>query len=382
MKGLAGRIARNLWVLLLDILAVNAAYYLGLVIRFSTNLEIKPEAMDPFLPGYTHFAPFYTVIAVVVFYLFRLYGGMWRYAGLNDMNRIIGANAVTCVIQVVGTILFVKRMPISYYIIGAVLQFVFIVIIRFSSRFFLAERQRIASRKESTVATVVVGAGDMGRRAVQHFTDHTAFGVSVIYDEKSAGMMQDGIRVVGGEFEEVLKTYEIEAICIADTKLTSETKKAIKKACDDQGLELIDFTGKFSNLGGSISLTALLEKAAGPVEIVIAGDVYGASRSTDVIGHTDPGTGEVSVNSGATGTVYASGAEAMETIAGRYDIVSVSTSIVGSGESDGSQTTGSGAASVGMPCLRIELRKPGQDTAYDKWMQKYKEETGGEVSFF
>ncbi len=327
------RVLRNLWMLVLDILAVNAAYYLGLVIRFSTNLELKPEAMDPFLPGYTHFAPYYTVICVIVFYLFRLYGGMWRYAGLNDMNRIIGACLTTTVIQVAGTLLFVMRMPISYYIIGAVLQFAFIVIIRFSYRFLLAEKQKIANKGTQSVATLVVGAGDMGRRAVQHFNDHTAFGVKVIYDEKNAGRMQDGIHVVGGEFADVLQSYQIEAICIADTKLTSELKKDITSASEDQGLELIDFSGKFSNIGGSISLTALLEMAEGPVDIVIDGER----------------------------TSYGSGAEAMDEIKGHYEVVSI-------GTADG--------------VLKIELKKPGHDTAYDKWMEKYKEETGGEVSFF
>ena len=343
-------------MLILDIIAANAAYYLGLVIRFSTNLEIKPEAMDPFLPGYTHFAPFYTVIVVVVFYLFRLYGGMWRYAGLNDMNRIIGANIVTCIIQVVGTILFVKRMPISYYIIGAVLQFGFVVIIRFSYRFILAERQKIASKRVQSVATVVVGAGDMGRRAVKHFTDHTAFGVSVIYDERNAGMTQDGIHVVGGDFAEVLQTYKIEAICIADTTISSETKKAITEAGESGGLELIDFTGKFSNIGGSISLTALLEMADGPVEIVISG-----------------GAGQAGAAKDREGTIYNSGSEAMEAITGRYEVVSV-------GVSDKDARSGQEQSAGAHLC--IELKKPGHDTAYEKWMQRYKEETGGEVSFF
>ncbi|MBQ4462813.1 MAG: hypothetical protein II915_00195 [Eubacterium sp.] len=382
MKGLAGRIARNLWVLLLDILAVNAAYYLGLVIRFSTNLEIKPEAMDPFLPGYVHFAPFYTVICVVIFYLFRLYGGMWRYAGLNDMNRIIGANLVSAVIQVAGTLLFFQRMPISYYIIGAVLQFTFIVIIRFSYRFILAERQKIAGKKVPTVSTVVIGAGDMGRRAVQHLTDHTAFRVSVIYDERNAGMTQDGIRVVGGELAEVFQAYDdIEAVCVADTKLNAETKNTINKACEDQGLELIDFTGKFSNLGGSLSLTALLEKAAGSVEIVVV------DGSVDAIGSYTGRRDDkdaAGLAAGAVSTVYATGSEAMEAIKGRYEIISVSATAVGSGVDKSSQSTGSKDISelTDKPCLRIELKKPTHDTAYDKWMQKYKEETGGEVSFF
>ena len=124
---------KDLWVIILDIIAVNASYYLALLIRFYVNSQFRPT-VSYLLGDWARFAPFYTVLCIVIFWAFKLYGGMWQYAGLNDMNRIILANVVTTVVQVAGTLIFIRRMPITYYAIGAVLQFVFIVTIRFSSR--------------------------------------------------------------------------------------------------------------------------------------------------------------------------------------------------------------------------------------------------------
>jgi hypothetical protein len=35
---------------------------------------------------------------------------MWRYAGINDINRIIGASVATTAFQVIGTLIFVMRI--------------------------------------------------------------------------------------------------------------------------------------------------------------------------------------------------------------------------------------------------------------------------------
>ena len=110
MKKFLKGIARDLWIVLLDIVAVNAAYFLALMVRLYVNFEWRDVARDYYLPAFLRFAPVYTVLVIIVFMLFRLYGGMWQYAGLNDMNRILGANAITVVIQVVGTWLIMPPM--------------------------------------------------------------------------------------------------------------------------------------------------------------------------------------------------------------------------------------------------------------------------------
>jgi FlaA1/EpsC-like NDP-sugar epimerase len=72
---------------------------------------------------------------------------------------------VTCVIQVIGTALFIRRMPLTYYFIGAVLQFVFLVATRFAYRVVQTESARIRNRKRKiNIPAMVIGSGEKAKK--------------------------------------------------------------------------------------------------------------------------------------------------------------------------------------------------------------------------
>ena len=99
----------KLALVLFDVFAVNFSYYLALLLRFYVNHEFH-MAGNLFLPLFLKFAPYYTVCCLLVFAAFKLYSGMWKYAGVNDVNRVAQANLITFLIQVIGTMLFMRRM--------------------------------------------------------------------------------------------------------------------------------------------------------------------------------------------------------------------------------------------------------------------------------
>ncbi len=320
-------IAKDLWIALLDVLAVNIAYFLALIIRFYVNFEFRPT-VSYYLTDWLRFTPFYTVLSIITFMLFKLYGGMWRYAGINDMNRIIGANLTTVAIQVVGTIVFIRRMPITYYVIGAILQFFFIVMIRFSYRILLVEKRKINNRKNPTISAMLIGAGETARKTIKHLEENTAFRITVVVDEKSEGKSLDGIPVVG-KYEQNIT--DIKAIFIADPQLSDENREKIKQFAADKGLELQDYSGYLSNLGGRVPLTSLLELTNGLVIIHCEG------RRTE----------------------FLSGKEALKSIKQQYEIERIDE-------------------------VEVSLREPSELSyfGYDAWAKQHKEETGEEVSFF
>ena len=326
MKKIWNGIAKDLWIVLLDIVAVNAAYFLALLVRFYVNSQFRPT-VSYYLTDFWRFAPFYTVLAILTFALMRLYGGMWKYAGLNDMNRIIGANVITAVIQIVGTCLFIRRMPITYYVIGALLQFVLISLIRFGYRILLVEKKKVAGRNTPTVPTMIIGAGETARKAIHHLED-TPFRASVIVDEKSAGKTLDGITVTG-DLDSALES--VRAVFIADPNLAAEKRAEIKGKCDEKQIELQDYTGYLSNLGGRIPVSGLLEMVKGPVTLVIDDHQ----------------------------TEYASGEEALASLHDRYDIEAIEGAV-------------------------FHLKKPSSTAyvGYEAWAKQHKEETGEDVSFF
>lgn len=253
-------------ILILDVLAVNAAYYLALLMRFYVNNEFRPT-VSFYLTDFLTFAPFYTVLCIAVFWFFHLYGGMWQYAGINDMNRIIGASVVTAVLHVVGTALFIRRMPITYYIIGAILQFLFITLIRFGYRIWLVEKKKIASSKKQGAPSMVIGAGEAARRVIRDLDDSDAFSPVCVLDSKGGvyGKMMDGIPVYGGidRLANAINQYGIKNIFIADPLLQPKLKSDIEKICKEKEISLQDY-GYSIYLSGNEELAETREVVAEP----------------------------------------------------------------------------------------------------------------------
>ena len=268
MKKIWDSIAKDLWIVLLDIIAVNAAYFLALLMRFYVNNEFRPT-VSYYLTDFLTFAPFYTVLCIAVFWFFRLYGGMWQYAGINDMNRIIGASLITAVIHVIGTALFIRRMPITYYFIGAVLQFLFITLIRFGYRIWLVETKKIANRKKTGSPAMVIGAGEAARRMIKDLEDSDDFRPMCILDSKGGtyGRMMDGMPVYGGidRISNVISQYDIKHIFIADPLLQPELKSEIEQICKDKDIELQDY-GYSIYLSGNEELEETHEVIAEPAK--------------------------------------------------------------------------------------------------------------------
>ena len=121
-------------LVLYDMLAVSAAYFAALMLRFDMRFSMIPEI---YYGPWVKFAPFYAVYCVIIFWAFRLYKSIWRFASVTELQRIKLATAITTVVHVFVITLVMHRMPISYYLVGAILQFFLIVGIRFAYRFVL-----------------------------------------------------------------------------------------------------------------------------------------------------------------------------------------------------------------------------------------------------
>ena len=258
-------IKKDFWVVLLDIVAVNISYLGALLLRFFVNLNLRPVAAKIYLPAWEHFAPWYTVLAIVVFVAFRLYGGLWRYAGINDMNRIILATLTTSILHIAGTCLFFTRMPITYYILGTIFQYIFVVIIRFSYRAILVEKRKIRSRGKNIPNCIVVGTGENGRRVFKHLEEANAYRPIAVVGSGSGTM--DGVPITSID---TVNWEDIDAVFIADPLLSIDERNRIKEKCGNK-IEIQDYTGYFSNLGGKLSVTELLSIISGPVTIDING---------------------------------------------------------------------------------------------------------------
>ena len=256
----------DLWIILLDFIAVNASYYLALLIRFYVGGNFRPT-VSYLLDDFARFAPFYTILSIITFFIFKLYGGMWRYAGINDMNRIIIANLVTVCIQVFGTVLFIRRMPITYYVIGAVVQFLFIASIRFAYRLIVIERGKLKGKPNAKNA-MVVGKGDIGRLVLKQIESSPAYRPIAIVDitGEMSGKMLDGVPVYGvDDVEQVIDKHEIKALFIGEAEMDTALRNQMKEIAEKKNIFFTDNTGYLTYAGDNEEVVAVSAKAASKV---------------------------------------------------------------------------------------------------------------------
>lgn len=269
----------RLALVLFDMVAVNLAYYVALVIRFYVNYEFNEWAVR-YIPAFWKFVPYYTVFCFVVFCGFRLYSRRWKYASTEDMNRILLANIVTCVGHVVGTLIITMRMPVTYYALGAIIQLALIATSRLSYRMVMLEVEHSRVRRRSSQPlkkVMVVGVGETAYQVLRHMErdmDSAVRPVCMVdFAALSYGSMMEGIPVVSGvdAIAGAVNTYGVESVILADTTMPGAVRKRVREICDDLGLEVQDYVGYFQESWGSMTLSTMVEYTTSEVELVING---------------------------------------------------------------------------------------------------------------
>lgn len=249
-------IKEDLWIVMLDILSVNASYFVALIFRLSLQADYKKEILQ-YKDSFFTFAPIYTVICIVAFFVFRLYSGLWRYASIYDMSRIVLANIVTALFQVVGTLLFIERMPISYYVTGALFQFLMISFSRFAYRIIVVERRKLTNKQADVL---IIGGGE------EAYSVHKVLDSGITYRPvgfvcyNSKGRIMDGLPVYK-TIEEAIEYREVACAFIADTSLNTEDKRKIRDVCKQKNIEVKDYTNFFSYSYDSDALLGTINSA-------------------------------------------------------------------------------------------------------------------------
>lgn len=247
-----------------DIFVINLSFFLALWLRFDTRFSQIP---DIYLSSFCKFTPFYTVFCILVFWRLRLYNSIWRFASYDEMLRCILASVITGLFQIIGITAFIQRMPLTYYFIGAVLQFVFVVGIRFSYRFILLIKGRRIKANDYEVNCMLVGAGNAGQMILREIRNSSEIHEKVccIIDDNPNkwNRFVEGIPVVGGR-DDILSNvekYEIKKIYIAIPTASAENRRDILNICKETDCELKNLPGMYQLASGEVSIKDMRDVA-------------------------------------------------------------------------------------------------------------------------
>ena len=255
-----------------DLIAVNLSYFLALWFRFDCHYSAIPSA---YLVQYLRFVPIYSVVTLIVFRFLRLYKSIWKFASYTELTRVIISSIITSIFHIVGMDLLFRfitdgtydRMPYSYYFFGMMIQFSFVIAVRFSYRYILMMRARRDKDAAYTSQVMLIGAGAAGQMILRDLnrSKKTNERVCCIIDDDSNKWNRfiEGIPIVGGR-EDIMhfaEKFHVDKIFVAIPSATAEEKRDVLNICKETGCELKNLPGMYQFVLGEITASAMKEVA-------------------------------------------------------------------------------------------------------------------------
>lgn len=228
-----------------DIIFINFASFLALFVRFEFN--IHELISSTFLTNIFILAPVTTAVTLIVFVLFKLYRGLWKYAGVDEFITIASAclvsAALSTVILFAGKHFYALTFPKSYPLIYAFFLLACVTAIRFSYRF--ASKIKTNIKHSSKLNRImIIGAGNSGATVLRELqtSSHAQGKVICMLDKDplKIGRYIHGVKVVNNcnSIPEMVEKYRIDRIILAIPTASNIEKREIIDACQQTKCEL------------------------------------------------------------------------------------------------------------------------------------------------
>src|SRR5437899_2270108 len=241
---------RRLAAMLLDVVLVSLAYYGAFRLRFEGGAA-PPGYMD----AYQATLGLVIAVKVIMFGLFGVYRGAWRYTSMVDLYRTLLAIACS------STLLYWYvqwRVPTlsgsNVLYIDALLTAALILSARLSFRSLEFMRRRLRSDGERVA---IYGAGDGGELAVRELLNNSERHLQPFCflddDPRKHGERIHGVPVLGGldSLAYVAEHHAVRRILIATKKLPVDVLRALRAYAGAHALELLELDVSMRPVGGS-----------------------------------------------------------------------------------------------------------------------------------
>ncbi|MBQ7067100.1 MAG: polysaccharide biosynthesis protein [Lachnospiraceae bacterium] len=243
-----------------DAVAVNVSYFLALLLRFDFRFQAIPAQ---YYQVWENSILIHTVCSLLVYMFLKLYQSIWRYVSVNEMERTLLASAVSLLIYYMWNETFLGNMPVSFYMMGWIFEFISITAIRYSYRALRVAKRHLEQKNKFLKNTMVIGAGEAGRVIIKELinSEHLTTKVCCIIDDskEKQGRMLNGVRIVGGrdDIMAAVEKYEIEQIIFAIPTASATERRDILNICKETDCELLVLPGIYQLVNGEVSVKKL-----------------------------------------------------------------------------------------------------------------------------
>ncbi len=259
---------RNFWIMLAgDAFLIFASYYFAYYIRFDG--DIPPR----YLSTWRITVPWIIPAKLILFILFGLYRGMWRYTSLHDLTNIIKACVSSSTLIIVLLAITVRLVGYSrgVLIIDFILTFLFIGSYRISVRLyyykplksgtFMRTRRSAGKRKK----ILIIGAGNAGEKLLREIRENpiSRYDVVGFIDDNPRKIQYTihGVNILGTlhDLEGIVRENNIDEAIIAAPSASAMQMRRIVNFCKNSGIPYKTLPGLYEFMEGKVSVSFLRE---------------------------------------------------------------------------------------------------------------------------
>ena len=260
-----GKKIHNIWKQLtwicVDCIMVAAISVGVLWARF----EFEYSAITPRYLDYVYrYMPVNLLLTVGIFWLFRIYKSLWRFAGLRQVCDMVMACVAATIVSVAVTMeVLVGHMPRSYKFYYVVFLIFFMVGSRMAYR--IAYQRVLKKKRGPLVKTMIIGAGDATRLLLEEVqrSQFLSRKICCLIDDDVTkhGTFFHGYPIVGGRevISEAAEKYQIEEIIISMPSAPRKVISEIVSICKETDCKLKTLPGLYQLVNEEVSLTRLRE---------------------------------------------------------------------------------------------------------------------------
>jgi FlaA1/EpsC-like NDP-sugar epimerase len=226
MKDSLKSILLNRWTAMIhDLLWIPLAFTISYWLRF--NLSVIPY---PFRHSLLLLIFFALPLQGTIFWYFGLYRGLWRFASIPDLVRIVKAAGVGTFFLVGGCAIITRMegVPRSIFLLYPLLLTTGLSLSRISYRWY--KDHHFTLQAETGLRTLIVGAGRAGEMLVRDLKYRKEYQPVAFVDDNETLHHREihGIPVVGSieRLEEIARNLKVELVLIS---IPSADKKLLRK---------------------------------------------------------------------------------------------------------------------------------------------------------
>lgn len=239
-----------------DFISIPLAWFGAYWCRF--NLSDIPEEYFEYALYHT---PLVIGVQVVFFWVFGLYRGVWRFASLPDLTRIIKSIILGSLVITL-TLFFTTRLDLVPRSVMPVYSMLLLFILGGSRFIYRWSKDRKILPYVSQKRVLIVGAGEAGDGLVRDLfrNDHSFAPIGFVDDrERKLGREIHGVRILGSsrDIPELVKKHRIELIFIALPSANAQEMRRINTICESTGVPVRTLPGMNDLVEGRVGVKSL-----------------------------------------------------------------------------------------------------------------------------